>query len=192
MKGTTLKIFTDGGARGNPGPAAAGFLIKDEKGKTLIEKGEYLGEATNNVAEYQGAIKALEWLVANQEVIAGRERIDFFLDSQLVVNQLNGIFKVKNAGLRSLMVEVRQLEGEITPPRSITGIFPGRKTKKQTLWLIKFWIVAKKIDKERFLNGDPSLSFLALRYKIGAWFLLPSLRSQKKCRGSWLPAEHPS
>lgn len=116
MKKTDLKIFADGGARGNPGPAAAGFVVKDNTGKILAQKGEYLGEATNNVAEYQAVIKAFEWLRANRRVIADKERIGFFIDSQLIVNQLNGLFKVKNARLRNLIVEVRQLEGEVGLP----------------------------------------------------------------------------
>lgn len=111
-----MKIFTDGGARGNPGPAAAGFVVKDETGKILVQKGDYLGETTNNVAEYQAVIKALEWLKTNRRVIAERKRIDLFLDSQLIVNQLNGLFKIKNAGLRNLIVEARQLEREINLP----------------------------------------------------------------------------
>lgn len=116
MKKTFLKIFADGGARGNPGPAAVGFVIKDEAGKVLTKKGEYLGKATNNVAEYQAVIKALEWLGVNREVISGKEGISFFLDSQLIVNQLNGLFKIKNARLRNLIIQVRQLEGEIGLP----------------------------------------------------------------------------
>lgn len=116
MKKKFLEIFTDGGARGNPGPAAVGYVVKDEKGKVLAEKGEYLGKATNNIAEYQAVVKALEWLKANQEIVSDRERINFFIDSQLVVNQLNGLFKVKNAGLRNSVVEVRQLEREVRSP----------------------------------------------------------------------------
>lgn len=116
MKKTGLKIFADGGARGNPGPAATGFVVKDDTGKILAQKGEYLGKATNNVAEYQAVIKALEWLRTNRRVVADKERIVFFLDSQLVVNQLNGLFRVKNARLRNLIIEARQLEGEVDPP----------------------------------------------------------------------------
>ena len=59
---TSLKIFTDGGARGNPGPAAVGFLVKNGQGKTLVKAGKYIGKTTNNVAEYRAVIEALKWL----------------------------------------------------------------------------------------------------------------------------------
>jgi len=106
-----LTVFTDGGARGNPGPAAIGFVIKDDQGKIIIEKGQYIGRATNNVAEYQAVIEALKWLKKNLSFRPARTT--FFLDSKLAVNQLNGLFKVKNHGLRNLIVEVRQWEREI-------------------------------------------------------------------------------
>ena len=107
----SLTIFTDGGARHNPGPAAIGFVVKDEKGKTLVKQGKYIGEATNNVAEYTGVIEALKWLLANDLSVNGQ--INFYLDSKLVVNQLNGLFKIKNKDLRELVIQVRQLEQEV-------------------------------------------------------------------------------
>ncbi len=106
-------IFTDGGARGNPGPAAAAFVIKDVRGSLLAEKGIVIGRATNNVAEYNGVTEALKWFKNNTEICGKRPRCDFFLDSKLVVNQLNGLFKIKNAVLRDLIISVRKLEQEI-------------------------------------------------------------------------------
>jgi ribonuclease HI len=114
MKKNNLVVFTDGGARGNPGPAASGFIIKDNHGQILIEQGKYLGQATNNVAEYQAVIEALTWLKNNfkmKETL--NNQIDFFLDSNLVVNQLNGFFKIKDAKLKNLIIKVRSLEKEI-------------------------------------------------------------------------------
>jgi ribonuclease HI len=107
---SALNIFTDGGARGNPGPAACAFVVKDNDDKTIHSAGKYLGETTNNFAEYNGVITALEWLAENQN-----KNIDyhFFLDSSLVVNQLNGLFKIKNANLRDLIIKVRILERKI-------------------------------------------------------------------------------
>ena len=91
-----LLIFTDGGARGNPGPAAIGFIIKDNYGEVLVELGKFIGRATNNVAEYQAVIEALTWLKNNyQRKELSNDQIDFFLDSNLVVNQLNGFYKIK-------------------------------------------------------------------------------------------------
>ena len=108
-----LVVFTDGGARGNPGPAACAFVIKDEKGGLVVEKGMVIGRQTNNIAEYTGVVEALKWLKSHVDVCGKTPRITFFLDSKLVVNQLNGIFKIKNSGLRELIVVVRKLEREI-------------------------------------------------------------------------------
>ncbi len=101
-----MQIFTDGGARGNPGPAAYGFVIKDE-GKLLKEGFGKIGIATNNVAEYTAVIEALKFLENN---FKGQD-LDFYIDSQLVVSQLTGKFKVKNADIRELVLKVKQLEG---------------------------------------------------------------------------------
>jgi len=113
MKPKSLFVFADGGARGNPGPAATGFIVKDSKGKTLVKVGKYLGQATNNVAEYRAVIEALKWLSHQSSVISHQSSIRFFLDSKLIVSQLNGLFKIKNSGLRNLIVKVRQLEQEV-------------------------------------------------------------------------------
>jgi len=105
-----LRVFTDGGARGNPGPAAVGFLVQKE-GKTVKRFAQYIGETTNNVAEYTAVIKALEWLVANSKWRI--DKIVFFLDSKLVASQLNGLYKIKDYKLRNLVVKARELEREI-------------------------------------------------------------------------------
>jgi ribonuclease HI len=105
-----LHVFCDGGARGNPGPAAIGFVIKDSSGKILKEKGKFIGQTTNNVAEYRAVIEALKWLSQPSTINHQPSLITFFLDSRLVVNQLNGLFKIKNENLRGLVIEVRQLE----------------------------------------------------------------------------------
>ncbi|MCX6785535.1 MAG: ribonuclease HI family protein [Candidatus Komeilibacteria bacterium] len=104
MKNKSLQIYTDGGARGNPGPAACGVVIKDGSGQPIAKASRYLGETTNNQAEYQGVILALEKIAAYVP-----EEIDFYLDSQLVVSQLSGSFKVKDLGLQSLFVRVWNL-----------------------------------------------------------------------------------
>jgi ribonuclease HI len=108
-----LIIHTDGGARGNPGPAAIGVVIEEETGDKRHEVaafGKRIGETTNNVAEYAAVIEALLWMKNNKEHTAGDIR--FYLDSTLVVNQLNGLFKVKEARLRELLTRVRVLEQE--------------------------------------------------------------------------------
>lgn len=104
-----LKIFTDGGSRGNPGPAAIGVYILGENGKEILKLGKRIGETTNNVAEYSAVITALEWLVENSS-LNNLLQIHFFLDSLLVVNQLNGKFKIKEEHLRNLIIKIKNLE----------------------------------------------------------------------------------
>ena len=95
-------IYTDGGARGNPGPAGIGAVIYDEKKNRLAEVAEYIGEATNNQAEYRAVIVALTKI----KELGGAEILEFFLDSELVVKQLNREYKVKNKDLAPLFVRV--------------------------------------------------------------------------------------
>ncbi|MCA9386633.1 ribonuclease HI family protein [Candidatus Dojkabacteria bacterium] len=98
------KLFTDGGARGNPGPAAIGAFIFDNEDNLAAFDGKYLGEATNNEAEYNALILGLT--LANKE---GIKEIDCFLDSELVVKQLNGQYLVKQEHLQKLKAEVQDL-----------------------------------------------------------------------------------
>lgn len=105
-----LKIFCDGGARGNPGPAAAAAVVQNEQGGTLAEIGVFLGNATNNVAEYQAVVEALTYICKNFQ---SPEQINFYLDSRLVVNQLNGLFKVRQGRLQELLFQIRGLENQI-------------------------------------------------------------------------------
>lgn len=104
MAHTKLKIFADGGARGNPGPAAAGFVITNANDETLESDGVYLGETTNNQAEYQAVKLALERAAKYSPT-----EINFYLDSELVVKQLNGQYKVKNAALKPRVEEIKML-----------------------------------------------------------------------------------
>lgn len=113
----SIQIHTDGGARGNPGPAAIGVVIDWGGGLAKrVEIKKSIGETTNNVAEYRGVIEALLFLRDHKEearIKSGGEAIHFFLDSNLVVNQLNGLFKVKDTKLRQLLIMVRGLEGQL-------------------------------------------------------------------------------
>ena len=111
----TFSIFTDGVARGNPGPAAIGVVIKTEHSEKIGEISKRIGETTNNFAEYTAVLEALTWLIKNKHNISWSpdDNIQFFLDSKIVVNQLNGLFKVKNGKLRELLMQVRILEQEV-------------------------------------------------------------------------------
>lgn len=98
-----LLVHSDGGARGNPGPAATGFVIS-QGSSVLTSGGNYLGTTTNNVAEYQAVIDALQWIIANHP--SPIPPIQFFIDSQLVVQQLSGNWKIKLPHLRQLAGQV--------------------------------------------------------------------------------------
>src|SRR6056297_3318577 len=99
-----LQVYTDGGARGNPGPAGIGAVFYDETGKNIKEISEYLGETTNNQAEYKAVLRALQ----EAKKLGGKE-LKFYIDSELVVKQLNGEYKVKNKNLQPLFVQIYNL-----------------------------------------------------------------------------------
>ncbi len=108
-----LSIHTDGGARGNPGPSAVGVVF--DSGNFHFEHGRYIGEVTNNVAEYTGVLDALSNL---SEVPAPVTELHFFLDSELVVRQILGQYRVKEATLQQLHTEViKQLRATGLPYR---------------------------------------------------------------------------
>lgn len=112
----TLNIFTDGGARGNPGPSAIGIYIEDGNLKKIAGFGRSIGITTNNVAEYKAVIDALTWVIENKKDISLDAKIYFFMDSKLVCSQIIGLFKVKNADLRNLLFSVRDREAQISLP----------------------------------------------------------------------------
>src|SRR3989344_1467906 len=124
-----LNIFTDGGARGNPGPSAIGIFIKDENGHRTASFGKKIGNSTNNIAEYKAVIYALSWIIENKKELSEDVRIDFFLDSNLVYSQIVGVFKIKSSELRSLLFKVREKESEIRAPINYSYI-PREKNKE--------------------------------------------------------------
>jgi ribonuclease HI len=98
-----LTVNVDGGARGNPGPAAVGVVVRDGGGEVVAERGERIGEATNNVAEYRALLLGLD--LARKH---GGTELELIGDSELVVRQVEGRYKVKNAGIKKLHDEVKQ------------------------------------------------------------------------------------
>ena len=99
-----LLIFSDGGARGNPGPAATGYIILSENGQVLTANSRYLGSRTNNQAEYEALIAALE-----SAAKLHAEELTCHLDSQLVTKQVTGEYRVKNPELKQLWLKVQEL-----------------------------------------------------------------------------------
>jgi ribonuclease HI len=106
-KNRDLSAFCDGGARGNPGPGAAGCVIKAPAENMRVLCGKYLGVVTNNQAEYAAVELGLN---AIKETFKEKRKINFFLDSKLVVSQLNGLYKVKNPSLRDTVLRIHALE----------------------------------------------------------------------------------
>jgi probable phosphoglycerate mutase len=104
----TVKLFTDGGARGNPGPAAYGYVLEADDGTVLAAHGEKIGVATNNVAEYSALIAGLE-----KALELGVPRVEVVSDSELMVKQMRGEYRVKNEALRELFDEAERLAGRI-------------------------------------------------------------------------------
>jgi len=101
-----LTVNVDGGARGNPGPAAIGVVLRGADGEVQAEVGETIGEATNNVAEYRALLRGIELATEH-----GATELELVGDSELVVRQVEGRYKVKNAGMKKLHEEVKRALG---------------------------------------------------------------------------------
>jgi ribonuclease HI len=99
-----VRVYSDGAARGNPGPAGAGAVVLDAAGIALAEIGRYLGEQTNNVAEYEGLLLGLRHALAH-----GATDVEVLADSQLLIRQLAGVYRVKSPGLIPLFEEAKRL-----------------------------------------------------------------------------------
>ena len=102
------RLFTDGGARGNPGPAAAAYVLEAEDGTVLDARGEAIGVATNNVAEYRALVAGLA-----KAAELGLDELEVVSDSELLVKQMRGEYKIKNAALVDLSLEGKRYEREI-------------------------------------------------------------------------------
>ncbi len=124
-----LTVNVDGGARGNPGPAAIGVVVRSG-GEVLEEVGETIGKATNNVAEYRALLKGIELAAAH-----GATELELIGDSQLVVRQVEGRYKVKNAGMKELHEEAK---------RALRGF---------DSWSIRHVPRAENADADRLVNA---------------------------------------
>ncbi len=102
-----LRIFSDGGSRGNPGPSAYAIVVTQD-GETVHEHAEFLGVHTNNYAEYRGLIAGLTWAVQH-----GAQEAEFVMDSQLVIRQMNGEYKVKSEDMKELFQDAKSLASMI-------------------------------------------------------------------------------
>lgn len=117
-----VKVFTDGASRGNPGAAGIGIAVYDESDNIITTHHEYLGTATNNQAEYKALLKGVQLVYQLRN--DGREikQIRFFLDSELIVKQVKGEYKVKDAGLQTLNRQFHALIKNLAIPYTITHV----------------------------------------------------------------------
>lgn len=126
MNKDILTIYCDGGSRGNPGQASYGFVIKKANGEILYKEGRRIGIETNNVAEYMAVVSALSY-VEKEKINPGE--IHFFLDSLLVVSQMNGKWKIKNERLRELLYSAKVIEKKLDAKITFTAI-PREQNKE--------------------------------------------------------------
>jgi ribonuclease HI len=118
-----VKVFVDGASKGNPGPASVGIVMMDLENQPLYEEGLYIGETTNNAAEYQALIQALETLTSH-----GCPEAYFFSDSTLIVNQMKGLWKVKNPGLLPMVARAQSLRRKL--PRFQITYVPREQNRR--------------------------------------------------------------
>ncbi|MBL7078262.1 ribonuclease HI family protein [Candidatus Shapirobacteria bacterium] len=143
---TKILIYTDGAARGNPGLAGAGAVIKNEAGQTIAFLKKFLGEnKTNNEAEYLGVLLALDWLSQNRK--KGKE-VQFFFDSQLLTNQLSGNWKIKAQNLKPLVAKIR--EGILALDKKVTFHHLSREKNSLADLLANQAIDERKSKKNSF------------------------------------------
>lgn len=136
--GYDLLIYSDGGSRGNPGPSAIGFVVCDGEDKVLTSQGNYIGIHTNNQSEYLALTEALK-----HALTYSKGRIHCFLDSELVVRQLNGEYEVRDSDLRKLFLEVKRLEKKF---ESVKYSYVPRNTGKLS---IADKLVNKTLDSKK-------------------------------------------
>jgi ribonuclease HI len=129
-----LTVYTDGGSLNNPGRAASAYLLYE--GTTLLyQEGTYIGIASNNVAEYTALIHALTKIkeLIDTKVISSLEHITVYADSQLMVHQLNGLYKVKHPDMKKLFDQVKVLQEEITVPITYTHVLREKNHRADAL-----------------------------------------------------------
>ncbi|HVV38837.1 MAG TPA: ribonuclease HI family protein [Candidatus Paceibacterota bacterium] len=118
-----ITIHTDGGARGNPGPAGIGAVVTDERGTVIREVSKYIGEQTNNFAEYEALIVVLNELKKMFGEKLREMQLEVKMDSELVVRQLSGIYKVKEPTLKEQFAKVAKIRLEDAPNMTFTHVF---------------------------------------------------------------------
>lgn len=116
-----ISIYTDGGSRGNPGVSGYGLVILDESKNILYQEGKFLGIKTNNEAEYMGLVAALTWITSNPNNLQITS-LSLFADSQLMIRQMQGVYKVKSPNLINLHKTAKNLVSQANYPIIFTDI----------------------------------------------------------------------
>jgi len=114
VSGRDCILYTDGGSRGNPGPAGSGFVLRDPAGSTLCASGHFIDRATNNQAEYDALLRGLRAALEH-----GCRNLEVRMDSELIVRQMTGEYRVKNAGLKGLFGQAKQLVRQLDTVRFV-------------------------------------------------------------------------
>ena len=128
MRSKTYIVNGDGGSRGNPGPAAYGYVVIDSEGTVLTQEGSVIGEATNNVAEYMSAIEGLKALRSKIGKAAAKDAsVEVRMDSELLVKQMNGEYRIKNEGIVPLFVSLWNARFDF---RGVTFVHVPREENK--------------------------------------------------------------
>lgn len=125
-------IYTDGGSLNNPGRAASAFLINSE-GKLIYKEGKYIGIASNNVAEYTALVNALTKLNELKKTGLHFTKVTIFADSQLMINQVNGLYKIKHPDMKYLYMKVKMIESELNVPMVYTHVLREKNAEADAL-----------------------------------------------------------
>ncbi|MEK7310251.1 MAG: ribonuclease HI family protein [Planctomycetota bacterium] len=163
-----IEVYIDGASRGNPGPSAVGIFIRESSGKEIVRRGEYIGEVTNNVAEYTALIRALKYLLDHPEIIGTPLRlrkklttaargITIYSDSELLVKQIKGDYRIRSENLIPLSIEARGLLKKI--PAVEFNLIPREENKVADKLANKAMNIRGEIDElSRYTSGSNSLS----------------------------------
>jgi len=135
-----IKIYSDGGSRGNPGPAACAFIVYKNDNE-IFKDSEYLGITTNNMAEYSGVLFALKWFCKNINS-PKLYSVEYFLDSELVVRQLTGLYKVKDPKIKKIFSAIKEVEKLIKTKIFYQHVY---REKNKTADLL----LNKKLDEQK-------------------------------------------
>jgi ribonuclease HI len=152
-----MNIFIDGASRGNPGECAIGIIVYDRSGNEVTRFGRKIGRNTNNFAEYSALIEALNYLRLNDIALQIDDRISIYSDSELLVRQMNGDYKVKSSNIKALFQEARNILEKLD--RDVRILSVDREQNK-----VADWIANRALDGESYRPADRSQKYSSQSY----------------------------